>query len=143
MKIIYNPLTGAPIEKFVHQEMGKLDPHPVGELRQYPESVAQDLLDTYGFLEELTPEQASSILKKPQGEFKCDQCDYVSDKHIGLLGHRRKHGDVKVEAKEEVKVEGIPVAKGTPVEPRIFNRQDSQDKDLVGADWYGPGLTQD
>ena len=54
MEIIYNPPNGSKIEDFIVQNVGKIAPHEVGEIKQYDPGVAELLLATFGFLEKFT-----------------------------------------------------------------------------------------
>src|SRR3990167_9084148 len=98
MIIVFNPKHGAPINKFVINGI-MLDPHKVGEMKQYDDSTGKILLENYGFLQELTPKQAEDILAQPKNlSFKCEYCEYATDKKIGLMGHMRGHQDEIVKA---------------------------------------------
>lgn len=148
MKILKNPDNGAPIGKnklFVINHAGyKLD---VGETMAFEDNVADVLLATYGFLEEVKVETVAG------GKFKCPYCEYVSDEHIGVYGHMRANHKDQPKAKPEqattTSLEEVPKAKGKPIislqEQR--ERADSEfyeEQQLKATgDFYGPGLEKD
>lgn len=148
MKILFNPEKGSDIANFIYNGV-MLDPHPKGQLKQYEDRVAQELIDTFEFLEFVTPEQAQDILKKPKLEFKCELCDYASDKKIGLLGHMRGHKEAIQKAKEPaIDPNIIPVATGkklTTANPLTAIEEDdlSNGTDKDGVEWYGEGLVEE
>ena len=142
MVILYNPKTGSTIEKFVFNGV-QLSPHPAGELKQYEENVAKELLNTFGFLEVKTAQQAQEILNKPkEATFKCEYCDFSTDVKVALSGHSRTHQAEIARAKEpQVDPAIIPVAEGTKVEPKKSVARIAQDDLLTSPDFYGPGVT--
>lgn len=158
MKVIYNPKDGAPITQFIYKGL-QLDSHfPDGfafedgtfskGLKQYEDDVAKELIETYAFLEEKSPEEAQKMMEEPEDkEFKCDfpNCGFSSKAAIGLAGHKRSHkNDLQ---KPAVDPSLIPVAGGrrllTPEEQKAENNKGSDiengpDKD--GVNWYGEGV---
>lgn len=145
MIIIYNPLTGSLIEHFIFNGE-KIASHNVGEIKQYPEPLAAELLNIFGFLEQLTPQKAQEILAKPkEGIFKCEYCDFSTNVKIGLLGHMRGHKDEVAKAKEPQVDSGIiPIVETIPVSPLpTANRTNAQSNNLSGPDFYGPGLIEE
>ena len=144
MKIIYNPQTGSKIEDFIYQNIGKLKPHEVGEVKQYDPAVGQKLLETFPFLKEVTAKKAEEILAKPKiGEFKCEYCEFSSNYKVALAGHMRSHTEeMAKEAEPVIDSSIIPVAEATPVEPLKSISDRNQDELTVDAGYYGPGLTE-
>lgn len=167
MKIVYNPKDGAPIVDFI-AEGKRLKPHyPDGYvqetvkgtvkangLMQYPDSIADEILDRYGFLEELTVDQAKQILTRPpEPEFECDApgCDFKTTHKVALAGHKKKHAKDAEDTTPVVDELEIPVATGTPVSPLAKPGQmmdNSEDADIAngpdkdGVDWYGEGAVR-
>ncbi len=160
MKIIHNPKDGAPIKDFIfkgdlletHFPDGYTTPQGViaNGLMQYEDSIADILLETFGFLEEIDAASAQKIIERPQEEFKCDfpGCDFVSAKKIGLLGHQRGHKkDSKTAEKPVIDPSIIPVANTKKVES-VFGTDQTEDAkkadipngtDKDGVEWYGEG----
>ena len=148
MKILFNPKIGSDVSKFIYNGV-MLDPHLKEQLKQYENGAAEALKETFSFLEEVTPEQAQDILKRPKLEFKCEICDYASEKKIGLLGHMRGHKEEEKKAAAPVIDPNlIPIASGKkvgrpdplsiPLENDLVN---GADKD--GVEWYGEGLVEE
>ena len=156
MKILYNPQSGSPIQNVYFdgiRRFSKLDnqePFIPGQLLQFEDKEADFYLDTWGFLELVTPEQAADIIKKPKLELKCDHCDFATNTKIALLGHNRKHKDEQDKQKEPVIDPNlVPVVGGqkiaSPLTPEVdgdgLALPDGLDKD--GVAWYGGGLTEE
>ena len=152
MLIIYNPQkNGSPIEGFVFNQKA-VEPHKVGELKQYPEPVGYELLKIFGFLEEVTPQKAQEILAKPkEAAFKCEYCDFSTDHKVALAGHKRSHQEEIAKSKEpQLDPALVPIAETTPVEPRLTTDQirtqapeKRVEEGLTGSEWYGSGLTEE
>lgn len=147
MKILYNPPTGAKIERFVF-EGTLLPPFLPGELMQYDDPTADELLTIYGFLMVKTPEAAKKIMEDKNKKYQCDICDFASDEEIALEGHKRSH--VKKGELDQEAVEGIPVAQGKRildssevkrVQAALERGEDLPDGiDKDGVTWYGGGV---
>lgn len=156
MKIIYNPKDGAPIRSFVFEKQ-EISPHyPDGfeleggklakGLVQYNDRIANALLETYGFLEEVSPEKAKEILNKPPEEqYECDfpGCEFKTATKIALAGHKRSHAKDEAKLNEPViDPTEIPVSETREVQT-LENRGISSDipngKDQDGVSWYGEG----
>lgn len=170
MKIVYNPTDGAPITAFIFNKVLLNPLYPDGFkmndgtfanglMKFDDEACAQELLDTFIFLKEITPNDAKEIINRPrEAAFACDfpGCDFTTTAKIGLEGHKRKH---KGQIAEQPQVDelGIPVATGKKVlssneiaerqKAEIFGGDDISEvrngKDADGVSWYGEGLTQD
>lgn len=166
MKIIYNPTDGAPITSFVFKGV-QIDTHyPDGfqtkegvskGLVQYDDEMANALCETYQFLQILDEEQAKERLsRQDETQFKCDfpDCDFKTNRHIALAGHKKTHEKDILEAKNPVvDPKLIPVATGRKV-PTLADRQkmidnNSKGSDIIngrdadGVEWYGDGVTVD
>lgn len=170
MKIVYNPADGAPIKGFVFQGL-ELDPHfPDGYefrnssgvsevsngLAQYEDATADEILETYQFLQEFTPEQAKALLERPADEeYKCDfpGCEFSTKHKVALSGHKRKHAN-ETPGSEPLADPAIPVAGGRQVRsrptvgsdrpglsPEEVDTQNGIDKD--GVEWYGEGVKEE
>lgn len=164
MRIVYNPKDGAPISNFIFDGK-RLQPHfpdgfeaqtskgPIKSngLMQYTDTIAEEILERYGFLQELSLTDAEAIVNRPaEPEFKCDfpGCDFATTLKVALSGHSKKHAK---EAAEDVKPAfdpaKIPVASGEIMQP-IAQRNEIRDNeesdipngpDKDGVDWYGEG----
>jgi hypothetical protein len=163
MKIVYNPKDGAPISSFISQGVMLETHYPDGYekpdgtiakgMAQYNDFVADEILETYTFLSELTPEKAKELLARPDDpRFKCDfpNCDFASTAKIAVAGHKKTHAKEIAEAKEPVVDSSlIPIAGGKRV-PSIAERKEMRDNgrgadipngaDKDGVDWYGEGV---
>lgn len=160
MKILYNPTDGAPITSFIFN--GRLiDSHlPDGQnssngLMQYEDDVAEEIMETYQFLRELTKEQAVEMIENPpEPQYKCDfpGCDFSTRVKVALSSHSRKHA--KEIGKREATIidaDKIPVAGGKQVstladrQKMLDNDEDATrngaDKD--GVEWYGEGAVKE
>lgn len=144
MTILYNPKSGSKIEHYIFGNKGELEPHDVGQLKQYEPEIAEELKKTFGFLEEVTPQRAQEILAKPkEATYKCEYCDFSTDHKVALAGHNKSHAAEIAKAKEpSVDPAIIPVAEATPVEPNRSVSERTQDDLTSGSDFYGPGLTE-
>jgi hypothetical protein len=162
MKIIYNPKDGAPIIGFIFDgkqiaphypdryEYQTRDGRKVSNgLMQYSDSVAEEALERFGFLQLFTEAQAKELLARPEKEYKCEEpgCDFVTATKVALIGHGKSH---KKDAKpEEAAFDPtlIPVADSSPSLPlaKRATLDDNEDADIQngpdkdGVDWYGDG----
>lgn len=167
MKIVYNPQDGAPITSFIHKGV-MLAPHypdgftiPGGSvvsngLVQYEESTADEIVETYGFLQMISEEEAKKILGRPaDAQHKCDYpgCEFSTATPIALAGHKRKHAKDAEEVASNPAIDPalIPVAGGTKA-PALAKQGFSSDnkvidipngKDKDGVEWTGEGVTID
>ena len=154
MIIVYNPPNGAPVQNFIFKG-SVVEPHLVGELKQYEDTIGRELVDTFGFLQILDQIAAKAIMDAPkEPKFKCEYCDFKTDKNIALMGHMRKHADeIKQRSEPVVDPSIIPVAKVS----NVVNNEDGNDirqslqsgkdipngEDRDGVSWYGTGLQED
>lgn len=155
MIILFNPPEGKPIGKgynnFVYDGI-LIDPHLPGQLRQYPEDMANYLIEMFGYLTKVTPEIAKSILEKPvKKQFECEFCDFSSNIKIGLVGHNKKHV-TEIAAKNEPTIDPdlIPVAGGEKITSNesvdLASVEEDKVKDGIdkdGVKWYGGGLVEE
>ena len=139
--IIYNPTNGAKIEGFIYENVGKLAPHDIGEIKQYDPAPGKALLANYPFLEEKTPQQALQI-KEDMNKPKCEVCGYTFGSEAVLETHTKTHQEGQATAEPTVDLSGIPVAEATPVAPNRSADERKQDDLASGPDFYGPGLTE-
>ena len=146
MIIIYNPKTGSKIEEFIMGDIGKIEPHDMGEMKQYPESVGYELLKIFGFLQEVTPKEAEQIVLNAK-KIKCDFCEFTFDSEIVKQGHMKSHEKETLEEKEPILDPAlVPIMKATPVEPLKAPTAINpipQPPELSGPEWYGEGLTEE
>jgi hypothetical protein len=115
MITIKNPENGAKIEKFRWNGSPPIT-LPVGDVDTYEDAIGRELLDRYGFLQEITV----------QGKYVCKKGDYASDTKVAVINHEKKHKEELVEDKPEV-------AQAQPV--KVSDRDES----LL----EGPGLEVD
>jgi hypothetical protein len=155
MKILYNPPNGQPIGENYNGwifEGNLLEDHVPGELKQYPDPLADAIKEAFQFFQELTADEAKKILENPN-KFKCDRCDFSTNTNIALLGHMKKHEkeDKIKELIPAIDPSLIPVAGGTTVipnksansnslSPEEVATRDGVDKDNV--EWYGGGVKE-
>ena len=122
MKILFNPINGAPISDLWIKDIYYLDSKKQevfkpGQVLRFDDDAGEVLLELYGFLEELSIEEArlrlDSLKKNPIKEFACDfeGCDFSTDTKVAVFGHKRTHKIVKTE--DDL---GIPEMKGTEKE---------------------------
>lgn len=125
-------------------------------LIQYDDFVAQEITETYEFLQELSLEKAKEILERPAApQFKCDfpGCGFETVTKIALMGHSRKHkNDIDAAGKPVVEPNLIPIAGGRKVET-LADAQEMRDNisngnipngpDLDGVSWYGEGVVKE
>lgn len=150
MKFIYNPIeNGAPIDGFNFE--GTVYSHEVGKIYQYKEAVAEELLSTYGFLQDLSKVEVEEILaRKIPKKFGCEYCEFSSDVEIALKGHMKSHKKEieEKEAAERIDESLVPAAEGAPAQifagvpmqqPAVRNRVLDETN---GEDFYGAGFTE-
>lgn len=129
MKILLNPKNGTTIKDFIYKfnkyfEAGaEFTP---GKIIKMDDDVANAVLNTFGFIQEQTPNEAKKIVEKGDEEFKCDKCDFVTTAKVALAGHSKTH--VNDEA-----LDGIPVIK----------KEDSLKVDDTKKDVFTAGETED
>lgn len=140
MKVLRNPELGANIEGFIFKKI-KYN-FPVGKELTMPEDLANALLNSYPFLEEV---------KAGDGQYLCKYGDFASDTKIAVAGHEKAH-EARI-AKQVAVMQ--PEEFITPQEKLDEERRHQYD--LVGTDgiptgnavdkdgieWYGPGLEKD
>ena len=144
MKIIYNPLSGSKIEKFIVANKGEIAPHEAGQLKQYEPEVADLLLSTFGFLEEKTPKEAEEIVARAN-DVKCEKCEvtFKPEATSALTAHMEKHESEGMIAQNPVIDPSIiPVAETTKVEPRKPISVTQQDDLTPDQGFYGVGVTE-
>lgn len=130
MIVIKNPENGAPIKNFLYQK--KMYSLGVGDQRGFEDVLATNLLDTYAFLEKVDTE----------GKFVCKFGDFISDKHIAVIGHERGHKEEPAEPPTFVTPQEIQDAeKRALYDQEGIPQSEGVDKD--GVAWYGEGLETD
>lgn len=151
MKILFNPENGAPIQDiwlnqvqyFVEKQNQVFKP---GDIVKVDESVAEFILETYGFVKEISKEKAKEILEfQKNAIFKCDSegCKRAFETAEQLRGHNMSHAKA---AKLDDEL-GIPVIGGvaaqTAAEKGEFDSQKEIDQQASAAGLIGEGLTVD
>lgn len=152
IKFVYNPLeNGSPIEKWSFNKVEY--EHPVGKILQYEDSVGEALLETYGFLQDLSSEKAIKLKEELENKkpFACKYCNFSSNAEIALKGHMRTHKDL-IEKETKIDPEIIPLAEGkeqnpfTPASPMQKPTTPLQSRQIIdetqGSAFYGPGFSE-
>mgnify|MGYP001591437090 CR=1 FL=1 len=160
MMILYNPKTGSPIPSF-HLEgsviSGDKDPAvvlAVNELAQFEPGVGEFMKKNWGFLVQVTPEEAKKIVEKPkEASFKCQYCNFSTEFKMALTGHLRTHSEeIALSKKPSVDPTIIPVIKAVKTDGS-YQPAKTVDEDIAvsggtktdkdGVSWYGPGSTEE
>ncbi len=142
-KILLNPDTGAPIKDY--QCMGtnhfKDDAFAPGSIFQFEdEKEADDYLDHFGFLQEISADDAKKFLAMEK--LKCDHCDYQTRIKSELERHLVMHSKEK-----ELSDLGIPILKRkntvTSLDQRVTDLQKQIDAQDMADGLEGAGLIDD
>lgn len=142
-KILLNPEAGAPIHeiqisgaKYFTEGDFKTD----SIVKIEDDSVADTLLGIYGFLLEITPDEAKSFNNRQQNSLKCDKCDFTTIDKDKFTLHKKQH-----EAEEALDKElNIPIIGAKKVKQSNVDSQkqiDEQGKN-EGLD-VGEGLVDE
>jgi len=156
MKIIFNPATGADCPNFIFKN-ANYDGIKVGEMKQYDDAVAEDMVNRWEFLELKEPQEAKQAMGKSPvatNDLECSVCGKQFAKKIGLLGHFRSHkGSTLAPVEPKFDLSDIPVAQAKKVysqpEMKEIEREYLMKGDLPngvdkdGVDWYGDGLSEE
>jgi len=147
-KILFNPENGSEIKNFVFKNEHFMDAKEgqafmPGMVVSVDDDLADFMVDTWGFLQVLTVDQAKEYLDSKEA-FQCDKCEFHTKVRIGFEGHKRKHLN-------ETKLDelGIPmITKRNKVEEKDAAtiqelRRKDWDKQDRDAGLEGPGLTID
>ena len=119
-KYLYNPTNGAPIKKFFDgHNFWKLD---VGEIAAFPEKTGELLKYTYGFLQEVSPDDFDSYLAKLEKEevskVVVDTNGQAQAKPVEVVEFEEKKLEEKKKVAKEVKGK---LAKAKDAEPDKLN----------------------
>lgn len=146
-KLLFNPENGAEIKNFAFKNEHFMDAKEgqaflPGMVVRVDDDLADFMLDTWGFLQELTVDQAKEYLDSKE-EFKCDKCEFKTKVRIGFEGHKRKH-----EKEQQIDSLGIQTItrKAKPVENASTIaevRRKNWEEENKKAGLTGPGLTDD
>ncbi len=127
MKYIYNPIeTGAPIgdpkskdpkKAWVYNFIGYH--HDIGQILQYDDKVAEEIMLTYEFLQDLSRTEVEKKLAEAKKPFPCEYCDKSFPAAIALSGHMRTHENEIKEKESPIDPTLVPPAEGQPT--NIFN----------------------
>ena len=118
-KYLYNPDNGANIKKwFDGTNFWKLE---VGEVAAFPDKVGERLKTTYGFLQEVNPEDYDSYLAKLEKQ-------EVSKVVVDNEGMAQAKPVEIVEAEEKVLKEKVKVAKA--IKEKVKKAKDAEPDDL-------------
>lgn len=153
MKIILNPKEGATIkdiwfEKVFYLDSKEHDLFEPGSIMKFDDPLAEYLLTTFGFLQEIQPGEVDNYMKQiGEKKFKCavEGCEFGSDTHIAFIGHQRVHKKAKDSVIKEM---DIPVVAGKPIAGKANNdpeldMQKSIDSDADRAGLTGAGLQRE
>ena len=88
---ISNPENGAEIGEFYFHNVSYFgqEPFAVGTVVKVDDALGKHMLSTWGFLQEVTKEQAQTAVKKEE-KFVCE-CGFEAKSEFGLKAHKRKH----------------------------------------------------
>ena len=146
MKFIYNSLESGSEIKGFRRNFVEYN-HPVGKIMQYEDKIADELLATYPFLQDLSRADVEKVLesqkKKP---FACEFCNFSTDAEIGLISHKRTHAEEIKEKENPLDATLVPMA-GEKVEPRvggspkIMTNIDAEEG-ITGPEFYGEGFVE-
>lgn len=110
MKLLFNPRDGAPIRD-VWYKFSKYfaEPFVPGKVVQVDNGLADFVLETFGFVQEVTASEAKRIMALGAEVFKCEKCGKEVSTKLALAGHSRTH-------ESEEGLEGIQTIKIVTVE---------------------------
>jgi len=154
MKYLYNPIeNGAPIVSFVFNF--KKYEHPVGKMLQYEDDVAEEILLTYAFLQDLSRTEVEKKLEELKNPHACEYCEKTFTEKIALSGHMRSHKDQIAEKEAPLDPNIIPLATGDPTNvfnaPQVSQMQKQANPDQVSKNmndetetdsFYGAGYQE-
>ena len=169
MKLLYNPIENREDEKGNLIPLGadigdandpKKSPqfnqvaysHKRGEIKQYEDDVAVFMLETFGFLQDLSPTQAKELTEKLKLPFKCKYCNSSFGAEIALRGHSRTHkAEMVKEVVEDIDPNLIPKAEGQPIPFMPYSNIPQMQKpsnpdrawdEATGSGFYGEGFQE-
>lgn len=154
--ILKNPQKGADLVEV--NSKGYLWTFKVGDVWEFPNDVAEDLLNRFGFLQEVKRKPEPEVKEKlVEGEeiYYCSVCEYENKTKVAVVSHLKKH---KGDKKEEIK-KAEPVAEAVanpglsqmrPTAKRSGNDEptlggdvpESGKTDKDGTSWYGEGYVE-
>lgn len=144
-KIILNPEDGAEIKNFVFQNEHYMDAKEgqsflPGMVVRVNDDLADFMIETWGFLRELSPEEAKEYMES-KDDIKCERCDFHTKFKIAFDSHKRKH-----EREANLDDLGIPVI-GPKTEVRTVEsseeRRAKYEAENRSQGLEGPGLQDD
>ncbi len=148
-KLLHNPEKGSEIKNFVFKNEHYMDAKegqafaPGMVVNIESDELAEFMLSTWGFLEEISYDKAKKYLESKE-EFPCDKCEFKTKYRIAFEGHKKKHF-----SEAQVDELGIPKITKSQVEKEIDDKElsnkrlkawDAQDNQ---AGLIGEGLTED
>ena len=148
-KLLFNPEKGSEIKNFVFKNEHYMDAKegqafsPGMVVNIESDELAEFMLSTWGFLEEISYDRAKKYLDSKE-EFKCEKCEFKTKVRIAFEGHKRKHF-----SEAQVDELGIPKITKSQVEKKLDDKElvnrrlkqyDMEDKQ---AGLIGEGLTED
>ena len=140
MKFLYNPEEGAPIKDVWYKKTRYFpqgEEFKVNSVVQIDDEIADLILSLFEFIHQIDAKTAKEIIAKPPQTFKCEKCEYKTDKKIGLLGHMRGHPvDAEI-------IEGIAVIRKMETDPvdgadkKSFDQKQSEEDRAAGLEGEG------
>jgi len=143
-KIIYNPKNGASIKDFrwMSQKPWSL---AVNTMAKFPDIVATELLNRYGFLREIKPEDIQKTLKLMEvKELKCEHCEFETNSEPALKAHMTTKHEITAKTQEimdSIADAGEIEYLNKPVDQSIDFQEGIPKGERDG--WYGAGLEED
>lgn len=146
-KILFNPENGAEIKNFVFKNEHFMDAKEgqsfvTGMVVNVDDELAEFMLDTWGFLQELSVDEAKEYLDGKEA-YKCEKCEFTTKVRIGFEGHKRKH-------LKDAQIDGLGILTVTRKNDSANNpnatqesRQKKWDEEDKERGLIGEGLTED
>lgn len=120
MKTLYNPKEIECPEYTFNGSRVNMNGLGSKQLKQYPDNVAEDMKNRWGFLMEVTPDEVEKIIEKNKKE-----AEEAKVEEIKLEEPTIDPNIVPIDTPEEVRVEEV-----------------KQQNITSGPEFYGPGLTE-
>jgi hypothetical protein len=126
------------------------------ELKKLRSDVAKYLLGKYKFLRKIDPRKVDDLMKEMKDKpFKCQLCNFESEKKVALTGHMRSHKlspeaqkvlDEIPESTPDAFVVGAEYSRSGKTEVVSADQAEgiptNSQPDRDGVSWYGKGLEE-
>ena len=138
--IILNPEHGATISDFQYKgtyyfSAENDETFKPGEMLEFDEVTGRFFLEHYGFLVEMSTEDAKSYKNRKDVELKCDKCEFTSINEVTLTQHKKKH--------EETASLGLKKVQGKKVVLEDMDMEVSIENEAKAAGLEGEGLVKE